>query len=106
MLLEPPHPREGTTNRKKGCTLRKLTLEATVGALLYDIEKRASSGGDETRLPVRFARRLVAGALWDSREMPSKPLQSIFTHLNGEHPDLFLPTLVQDGRMHLPEKQG
>ncbi len=100
------HPREGTTNGKKGCTLRKLTLEATLGALLYDIEKRTSSGGDEACLPVRFARRLVAGALWDSREIPSTPLRSVFTHLNGEHPDLYLPTPVQDGRMQLPEKQG
>lgn len=83
-----------------------MTLEATVSALLYDLEEPSSSGGEKTCLPVRFARRLVSGDLWDSQEAPTKPLESIFTHLNGEHPKQFLPMTLQDGRMHLPEKLG
>lgn len=83
-----------------------MTLEATVGALLYDVEKRPSSGGDAPCLPVRFARRLVSGELWDSQGVPAKPLESVFTHLNGEHPGQFLPMVSQDGRPHLPQPLG
>jgi len=81
------YPQKGTVYRKKGCLLRKETLEAMVGALLYNIESPAPGAC----LPVRFARRLVLGDLWDYREKTCQPLLSIFTHLNGEHPGLFPP---------------
>lgn len=73
--------------------MRKETLEATIGALLYNVEPPAPGAC----LPVRFARRLVFGELWDCRETPGQPLRSVFTHLNGEHPGLFPPVTGRNG---------
>lgn len=70
-------------------------------ALLYGIERPSGSGN--RNLPVRFAQRLVSGAQHERKEQPRRLLRSVFTHLNGEHPNLFLPTTVQDHRLHLPE---
>ena len=34
--------------------------------------------------------------------VPARRMQSVFTHLNGEHPDLFLPMTAMDGDLHMP----
>ena len=97
-------PRKGTKpKRKKGCTLRKSTLEATLGALLYDAAP--SDCLEPTSKAVDFARQLVSRDRWDMTVLPTHSLQSIFTHLNGGHPNLFLPLTVQDGKPHFPEQQ-
>lgn len=99
------YPRKGTKpQRKKECTLRKLTLEATLGALLHDMEPTACP--EAAAKAVAFARRLVAGSRWGSAKLPNRSMCSIFTHLNGEHPNLFLPITVQDGMPHFPQQDA
>lgn len=54
---------------------------------------------------VTFAQRLVSGDRWEIAKLPTHSIQSIFTHLNGEHPNLFLTLTAQDGKPHFPEQQ-
>lgn len=130
--------------------MHKLTLEATLGALLHDIGKmvcRSGQGGShadrgcdllpaswqspgirdcvrfhhgadaDRRLPadhpawlVSFANRLAAGSGGEGREETgstdvTQPLRSIFSHLNGEHPHLYLSPMPREGKGDLPLHQ-
>lgn len=74
-----------------------------MGALLSDFENSNSPGTAEGT--VRFAQRLVSGNPLGSVDMPTRSMRSVFTHLNGEHPDLFLPLAVQDGSPRSPQNR-
>lgn len=74
-----------------------------MGALLHDMEPSVCS--EDTAKAVAFARRLVSGGRWDSTKAPICSMRSIFTHLNGEHPNLYLSMTVRDGKPHFPEQQ-
>lgn len=84
--------------------LRQVTVEATIAALLYDVKSPLPAPREEVRQLVQAVRRLVCNGRGESSSvLPNRPLESIFTHLNGEHPKRFLPMLVQDGSLHMPE---
>ena len=82
--------------------MNKQTLDAAIGGLLTGAEilgiRAAFAAGDKP-WSVRMAAKIAGGRITDG------PMQSIFTHLKGEHPGLYLPTVLQDGKLRLPEKK-
>ena len=82
--------------------MNKQTLDAAIGGLLTGAEAlgvRAAFAAGDKPWSVRMASKIVGGRIMDG------PMQSIFTHLKGEHPGLYLPTVFQDGKLRLPEKK-
>ena len=81
--------------------MNKQTLDAAIGGLLTGAEALGVQTAACSNSPwsVHMAQRIVGtGTAADG------PMQSVFTHLKGEHPGLYLPTAVQDGRLRLPER--
>ena len=83
--------------------MHKQTLDAAIGGLLTGAEAlgvptAAFFSGDQP-WSVRMAAKIAGGG-----QVSHGPMQSIFTHLKGEHPGLYLPTVLQDGKLRLPQK--
>ena len=82
--------------------MHKQTLDAAVGGLLTGAEAlgvRAAFAAGGKSWPVRMAAKIAGGGQGANGSM-----QSIFTHLKGEHPGLYLPSAFQDGKLRLPQK--
>ena len=73
--------------------------------------RRATAAENSTAYIVCVADNVAAAA--DRREIEGEstrfdrtlPLNSVFTHLNGEHPGLALEPCAHDGKLHLPGRQ-
>ena len=73
--------------------------------------RRANAAENSTAYIVCVADNVAAAA--DRREIEGEstrfdrtlPLNSVFTHLNGEHPGLALEPCAHDGKLHLPGRQ-
>lgn len=95
--------------------MEPLTLQATLSGLLYrvpDAAARAGADAPQVCIPafavpeavLAWAGYIAAGGRQpqDPNRDPARPLASIFTHLNGEHPGWYMPPRPQNGRMQLP----
>ena len=91
--------------------MNALTLQATfcgllhgLGKLAFRADKTAAAGSDAARCAA-FARSLSVTADTPAAEPASsrfRPLRSIFSHLNGEHPGYSVPAARPDGALHDP----
>lgn len=79
--------------------MHKQTLDATMGALMEAANGFLGHRTGEKPWSVAMAER-IAGSYGEKADA----MQSIFTHLNGEHPHLYLPTAPQDRILRLPTK--
>lgn len=81
--------------------MHKQTLDAAISGLLTGAEALGvrTAAFSEKPWSVRMAQRITGGT-----GTAAGPMQSVFTHLKGEHPGLYLPTVLQDGKLHLPQR--